>query len=105
MNRTLSCYDHVASLYDLTRDYPYGPMRRLAVEKLNLSPGETVTDFFCGTGVNFELLAARLGSGGQIIGLDGLRGMLEKAQQRKVAVLDELIQVDFTKREGVRREC
>ena len=39
-------------------------------------------DAACGTGLNFALLAQRVGPGGRVIGLDLTRGMLRRAQRK-----------------------
>jgi ubiquinone/menaquinone biosynthesis C-methylase UbiE len=58
------------------------PYRRRAVELLGLSPGETVLDVACGTGVNFPFLEHRVGQGGAIVGVDISPEMLGRAAER-----------------------
>lgn len=74
-------YDRTSKLYRLLgfRENRY---RRLAVEALALSPGDTVVDIACGTGMNFPLLEEKVGSGGRIIGVDLTDAMLERARER-----------------------
>lgn len=60
--------------------------QRLAVERLELTPGQTVIDVACGTGLNFSLLQAAIGPGGRIIGIDLSPEMLAGARKRVTAV-------------------
>jgi ubiquinone/menaquinone biosynthesis C-methylase UbiE len=59
--------------------------QRLAVDSLDLAPGETVIDTACGTGLNFPLLEEGIGSGGRVIGIDLSAEMLEQARARVAA--------------------
>lgn len=74
-------YDRTSRLYRLLgfRERRY---RRLAVKALSLSPGDTVVDLACGTGLNFPLLEERVGPGGRIVGVDLTDAMLERAGER-----------------------
>jgi demethylmenaquinone methyltransferase/2-methoxy-6-polyprenyl-1,4-benzoquinol methylase len=74
-------YDFSANLYYLLgfREFAY---RKKAVEALQLRPGDTVVEIGCGTGLNFPLLQAKIGSSGRIIGVDMTTAMLVKARQR-----------------------
>jgi SAM-dependent methyltransferase len=56
--------------------------QRMAVERLELRPGETVIDVACGTGLNFPLLEADVGQAGKIIGIDLSPEMIAQARQR-----------------------
>lgn len=56
--------------------------RHRAVELLSLSPGESVVDVACGTGVNFPLLERHLGPTGRIVGVDISPEMLARARER-----------------------
>jgi ubiquinone/menaquinone biosynthesis C-methylase UbiE len=56
--------------------------QRLAVDRLELRPGETVIDVACGTGLNFPLVEERIGPGGKIIGIDLSPEMLAIARRR-----------------------
>lgn len=79
--RRAEMYDFSANAYYLVgfREYAY---RRKAVRALNLSPGDTVVEICCGTGLNFDLLHKQVGPQGRIIGVDLTAAMLEKADQR-----------------------
>jgi ubiquinone/menaquinone biosynthesis C-methylase UbiE len=74
-------YDLTANLYYLLgfREWAY---RRKAVRALNLSPGDTVVEIGCGTGLNFSLLEREVGPQGRIIGVDLTEAMLEQARER-----------------------
>jgi ubiquinone/menaquinone biosynthesis C-methylase UbiE len=75
-------YDFVALLYDPVFESIYLPFRRRALGMIPLTAGATVLDLACGTGQNFPHLAARVGLGGRIIGVDVSAGMLRRARRR-----------------------
>lgn len=52
----------------------------MAVDALELSPGDTVVEVGCGTGANLPLLAARVGPTGRVVGVDITDAMLERAR-------------------------
>lgn len=79
--RRAARYDRTARLYRLL-GFREGAWRRLAVQTLRLSPGDTVVDMGCGTGLNFPLLEERVGPAGRIVGVDLTDAMLEKARDR-----------------------
>ena len=56
--------------------------RRRAVEALNVSPGDTVVDLGCGTGLNFQWLEGAVTASGHIIGVDLTDAMLREARRR-----------------------
>jgi SAM-dependent methyltransferase len=74
-------YDRWARLYDwnpvlaLVR-----PARRQTVERMTLSPGDTVVDMGTGTGANLPLLREAVGAEGSVIGVDVSPKMLERAR-------------------------
>lgn len=57
------------------------PLGRAALEALRLSPGERVLDLGCGIGGTPAVLAAAVGAGGRVIGLDLLRAAVQVAQR------------------------
>jgi ubiquinone/menaquinone biosynthesis C-methylase UbiE len=57
-----------------------GPER--LIERLELAPGMRVLDAGCGPGRLSVPLAKAVGPGGEIVALDGQRGMLEKLERR-----------------------
>lgn len=54
----------------------------LAVERMQLAPGDAVLDLGCGTGVFFAALATAVGPSGRIVGLDHAAGFLTDARAR-----------------------
>ncbi len=74
-------YDITANLYYLLgfREWSY---RKKAVRALRLSPGDTVVEIGCGTGLNFSLLQKAIGPTGHIIGVDLTEAMLTQARER-----------------------
>jgi len=74
-------YDVSANLYYLLgfRENRY---RKRAVASLGLSPGDTVVEIGCGTGLNFGYLQDAVGGQGRIIGVDLTDAMLEQAGNR-----------------------
>ena len=74
-------YDLTANLYYLLgfREWAY---RQQAVQALQLSPGDTVVEIGCGTGLNFSLLHEAVGNRGKIIGVDLTPEMLQQAARR-----------------------
>lgn len=74
-------YDITANLYYLLgfREWAY---RKMAVNALNLSLGDTVVEIGCGTGLNFPLLQKFVGSEGKLIGIDLTDDMLTQAKKR-----------------------
>ena len=98
--KTLDWYNKLATIYDLRGDYPYYKVRDKVVEHLKLIEGETVFDFFCGSGVNFKYIINEIGEQGSIVGVDGSAKMLGKARELSEKLNFEkqvkLIQADFT---------
>lgn len=58
----------------------FAPGAEGLIELAALKPGERVLDVACGTGIVARLAAARVGSGGKVVGLDVNEGMLEVAR-------------------------
>lgn len=83
-NQALRWYNGLSLVHDLLsfNDWPYRDARKQAINTLDLQPGDTVIDLFCGTGVNFEPVLAQIEEQGQLIGIDGSTGMLAQARQR-----------------------
>lgn len=61
---------------------PFEPLRREAIERLNLKPGDTVLDVGCGTGLSFAPLLDRLGPDGHVVGIEQCPEMLARARGR-----------------------
>jgi ubiquinone/menaquinone biosynthesis C-methylase UbiE len=56
------------------------------IELCRLRPGNAILDMGCGHGAAFEKLAAIVGAGGRIAGLDRSRALLAEAQRRISAI-------------------
>lgn len=57
-------------------------LQTVALDRLELRPGDVVIDVACGTGLNFQLVEDRIGADGHIIGIDLSHEMLAEARQR-----------------------
>lgn len=77
-------YTRRAPIYDLEL-MPVAPLRREAIDALDLRPGQTVLDIGCGTGLSLPGLSAGVGPGGRIVGVDACEAMLSRARQRLVS--------------------
>lgn len=75
-------YDLFALFYDRSLEDLYAPFRHEAMAALELAPGHRVLDAPCGTGQSLPGLAPRVGSTGEVVGLDASRGMLKRARRR-----------------------
>lgn len=74
----LEQYRRRASVYNVELAL-FEPIRRRAIERLGLRPGDTVIDAGCGTGLSLPLLRAAVGSRGRIVGIEQSPEMLAKA--------------------------
>lgn len=74
-------YRRRAAVYDLELAL-FEPIRRRAVARLGLRPGDTVLDLACGTGLSFALLRAAVGARGRIVGVEQSPEMIERARLR-----------------------
>ncbi|MCC6214179.1 MAG: methyltransferase domain-containing protein [Polyangiaceae bacterium] len=75
-------YEAFSRVYDLPLERLYRSARRAAAEALELREGHRVLDVPCGTGQSFDALVERVGSGGDVVGLDLSPGMLREARAR-----------------------
>lgn len=75
-------YGRWSDVYDVVATALPTRWRARAVDALALSPGDTVVEMGCGTGVNLELLRERVGSSGRVVGIDLTPSMLHRAQRR-----------------------
>jgi len=91
-------YDFAVKLYPLL-GIKIGKYRKMTIDALKLSKGDTVVELGCGTGLNFSLVLEKIGPEGKLIGVDLVDKMLDQARKR---VKEngwnnvELIQSDFT---------
>ena len=80
-NAALAQYRRRAGVYDLELAL-FEPIRRLAIARLDLGPGEVVFDVGCGTGLSLPLLRQGVGPKGRIVGIEQSPEMLEQARRR-----------------------
>jgi ubiquinone/menaquinone biosynthesis C-methylase UbiE len=76
----LEQYRRRASVYNVELAL-FEPIRRKAIAKLGLTPGDTVIDAGCGTGLSLPLLRAAVGPRGHIVGIEQCPEMLAKAHE------------------------
>jgi ubiquinone/menaquinone biosynthesis C-methylase UbiE len=77
----LEMYRRHAPAYD-RRAAVTQPIRRQTVARLRLEPGDVVLDVGCGTGLSFPLIQTRIGSDGQLVGIELSPDMMAKARAR-----------------------
>ena len=82
-------YDLVVTLLTLGRSRV---MRQRTVDLADLQPGETVLEVGCGTGAVARAARARIGSGGQVLGIDPSAEMIAVARRKAAR---ERLQIDF----------
>jgi ubiquinone/menaquinone biosynthesis C-methylase UbiE len=76
-----AAYDRDACSYD-SRTAPYQKYRRETVGRLPVQRGDVVLDVGCGTGLCFSMLRDKVGSSGQVVGIDGSPQMIDLAAER-----------------------
>jgi ubiquinone/menaquinone biosynthesis C-methylase UbiE len=74
-------YDVISKVYDFGQ-LPIIPLKKAAVNELDLKRGDHVIVFCCGTGLEFLFIQHRIGPEGKILGVDWSDGMLERARRR-----------------------
>ena len=79
-------YRRLAGFYDLLAvPWLTTGVRREAVDRLRLRPGDSVLDLGCGTGLTLPILAEAVGPSGRVVGVDLSTDQLERARQRIIA--------------------
>jgi ubiquinone/menaquinone biosynthesis C-methylase UbiE len=71
-----------------------GRLRHAAVRELGLEPGGSVIDVCTGTGLTLPYLAAAVGRGGRVVGIDRSPAMLAGARERAHGPPVELVDAD-----------
>ncbi len=79
--RALEQYRRHARGYDASARRTM-PLRRRAIDGLELAPGARVLDVACGTGLSLPLLAERVGASGRVVGVELSPEMLGQARAR-----------------------
>jgi SAM-dependent methyltransferase len=77
----LTRYRQRAAFYDVELA-AFEWIRRRAIARLMLRPGEVVLDAGCGTGLSLGLLHEGVGAKGRIVGIDQSPEMIERARER-----------------------
>lgn len=72
--RRAGVYDRELALFE--------PIRRLAISRLALRPGDIVFDVGCGTGLSLAMLGRGVGPNGRVVGIEQSPEMLEQARRR-----------------------
>ena len=80
-DKALRQYRRRAPYYDLELAL-FEPVRRIAIERLSLKPGDVVLDVGCGTGLSMPLLEDCVGTQGRIVGIEQSPEMIERARAR-----------------------
>ena len=73
-------YDKIAKVYDLTFGPTLHPGRLIALERMDIKPGDRILEVGVGTGINASLYPKHC----QVTGIDFSALMLEKARERVV---------------------
>jgi demethylmenaquinone methyltransferase/2-methoxy-6-polyprenyl-1,4-benzoquinol methylase len=87
-NQVVAAYRKYAENYDLAVKLYHllglkiGKYRKMVVNALELSQGDTVVEIGCGTGLNFPLILDVIGPKGKLIGIDITDKMLDQARKR-----------------------
>ena len=79
--RALASYARLAAGYDATCGHIL-QLRREAIARLELRPGETVFDVACGTGATLLALADKVLPGGRVVGIEQSPEMASQALAR-----------------------
>ncbi|MDE1929760.1 MAG: methyltransferase domain-containing protein, partial [Burkholderiales bacterium] len=74
-------YRQRAAVYDWEL-VAFEPLRRAAIERLQLAPGDAVLDLGCGTGLSLAALHAGSGDAGDVVGVEQCPEMIAIARER-----------------------
>lgn len=72
----------VAKHYDFPISHMFGKYKKLAFNDSSLTRGDRVLVFCCGTGLDFPYILRRIGTEGEIVGVDLSAEMLGRAKAR-----------------------
>ncbi|MGW6935690.1 class I SAM-dependent methyltransferase [Lentzea sp. NPDC054927] len=75
-------WDFAALTYYRTLDRFSGSLNRLAIDRLDLKPGEAVLDIGCGTGGSLPALVEAVGPQGRVVAMDSSARMVAVARKR-----------------------
>jgi ubiquinone/menaquinone biosynthesis C-methylase UbiE len=74
-------YDRIAGLIPFWLFFLLSGLRRNAIDRLELKPGDSVLEVGCGTGRNLPFLQSAVGSRGRVYGVDLSSGLLSRAHE------------------------
>ena len=80
--RWAGLYDHVVNVLAMGKE---AELRQLTVELAQVQPGEKILDVGCGTGSLTIAAKAQAGAGGEVVGTDAAREMIDVARQKAAA--------------------
>ncbi len=77
---TREWYDRASSLYALVMEDLEFPPTAIAIDNLDITPGDQVLDLGCGAGRAVRTIAERLGPEGRVLGVDFAAGMCRETR-------------------------
>jgi ubiquinone/menaquinone biosynthesis C-methylase UbiE len=81
LDRSRKMWDRWSDRYGRS-ERDFAPMLDDAVERLDVTPGDTVLEVGCGPGTNFERIHDQVGTEGTIVAVDYSPKMVERARER-----------------------